>query len=206
MSASCSRLEAKAAIDQEVLAARESAWRAYFGGDVKALGDLLPQEFIEIGMTDGPFGTGQTLTARAFRERGGRSSGCRFLKRRDSGLVTSSSSWALRGGDSVDGAERTLRGVLPRCSCNATESGAPGLASRPGDGTGARAMTDAGCGGLTSDSPTGASRARLHDRSQQPRAERRPSRTRESGHSRPAGARVRSIARHRPQKFLQPIC
>ena len=44
---------ANAAIDPEVLAAREAAWRAYFGGDVKALGDLLPQEFIGIGMNDG---------------------------------------------------------------------------------------------------------------------------------------------------------
>jgi hypothetical protein len=57
-----------------VLAVREAAWRAFFGGDVTTLGDLLPPEFIGIGMTDGPF-TDLTATldaARAFRDRGGR--------------------------------------------------------------------------------------------------------------------------------------
>ena len=43
------------AIDQEVLTAREAAWRAYFAGDVKTLGDLLPEEFIGISMDDTPF-------------------------------------------------------------------------------------------------------------------------------------------------------
>jgi hypothetical protein len=58
----------------EVLAAREAAWRAYFAGDVKALGDLLPPEFIAIGMTEGPFADeAKTLdSARSFHERGGR--------------------------------------------------------------------------------------------------------------------------------------
>ena len=49
MSVSYSHAAANAAIDPEVLAAREAAWRAYFGGDVKTLGDLLPAEFIGIG-------------------------------------------------------------------------------------------------------------------------------------------------------------
>jgi hypothetical protein len=63
-----------APIDPEVLAVREAAWRAFFGGDVKTLADLLPPEFIGIGMNDGPF-TGLTATldaSRAFRDRGGR--------------------------------------------------------------------------------------------------------------------------------------
>lgn len=62
------------AIDPRVLAAREAAWRAYFGGDLKTLGDLLPDEFIGIGMNDGPFADrARTLEgARAFHEQGGR--------------------------------------------------------------------------------------------------------------------------------------
>ncbi len=65
---------ARAAIDPAVLAAREAAWRAYFAGDVKTLGDLLPPEFIGLGMTDGPFtDRAKTLDeARAFQQKGGR--------------------------------------------------------------------------------------------------------------------------------------
>lgn len=65
---------AAAPIDPEVLAVRDAAWRAFFGGDVKTLGDLLPPEFIGIGMNDGPF-TDLTATldaSRAFHGRGGR--------------------------------------------------------------------------------------------------------------------------------------
>lgn len=115
MSASLSRAAANAAIEQEVLAAREAAWRAYFGGDVKALGDLLPQEFIGIGMNEAPFADrARTLDgARAFRERGGR------LVR-----LTFPETQAQRFGDVVvlygryeaviqsGGAEQTLRGRL----------------------------------------------------------------------------------------------
>ena len=62
------------AIDPEVLAAREAAWRAFYGGDVTTLGDLLPPEFIGIGMNEAPFADrARTLDAsRAFHERGGR--------------------------------------------------------------------------------------------------------------------------------------
>jgi hypothetical protein len=66
--------QANTDIDQQLLTARESAWRSYFAGDVKTLGDLLPQEFIGIGMNDGPF-TDRAATlegARTFRDRGGR--------------------------------------------------------------------------------------------------------------------------------------
>jgi hypothetical protein len=61
-------------IDPELLAARETAWRAYFAGDVKALGDLLPPEFIGLGMIDGPFTDRATTLddARAFQQSGGR--------------------------------------------------------------------------------------------------------------------------------------
>jgi hypothetical protein len=65
---------ARAGIDPEVLAVRESAWRAYFAGDVKTLGELLPSEFIGLGMSDGPFtDRAKTLEeSRAFHARGGR--------------------------------------------------------------------------------------------------------------------------------------
>jgi ketosteroid isomerase-like protein len=74
MSVSGSRVTADVAIDPEVLVAREAAWRAFYDGDVKALGDVLPEDFIGINMNAGPFtNRAQILdAARAFRERGGR--------------------------------------------------------------------------------------------------------------------------------------
>src|SRR5229473_470132 len=115
MSASGSRVAADAAIDPEVLVAREAAWRAFYDGDVKALGDLLPEEFIGINMNDAPFtNRAQILDAeRVFRERGGR------LVR-----LTFPETQAQRFGDVVvlygrfevvfqsGGAERTRRGRL----------------------------------------------------------------------------------------------
>ena len=61
-------------IDRDLLNAREAAWRAYFAGDVKTLGDLLPAEFIGIGMNDGPFADRATTLdgARKFHEGGGK--------------------------------------------------------------------------------------------------------------------------------------
>jgi Domain of unknown function (DUF4440) len=73
-SAPGARVAASPVVDPDVLAAREAAWRAFFAGDVKTLGDLLPEEFIGVGMTDAPFAS-RTKTledARAFREGGGR--------------------------------------------------------------------------------------------------------------------------------------
>ena len=61
-------------VDKEVLEVREAAWRAWFNGDEKALGDLLPPEFIGIGahgyeMSD----RAKVLEAsRAFKAAGGR--------------------------------------------------------------------------------------------------------------------------------------
>jgi hypothetical protein len=52
-------------IDRDVLIAREAAWRAYFDGDVQTLGDLLPPEFIGIGMNEGPFTDRATTLAGA---------------------------------------------------------------------------------------------------------------------------------------------
>ena len=73
MSVSGSRVAADA-IDPEVLVAREAAWRAFYDGDVKAFGDMLPEDFIGINMNDGPFANRAQIldAARAFRERGGR--------------------------------------------------------------------------------------------------------------------------------------
>lgn len=113
--ASCAEVAVRAAIDQEVLAAREAAWQAYFGGDLKVLGDLLPEEFIGIGMTGGPFADrARTLDgARAFHAQGGQLLRLAFPETQ-----------AQRYGDVVvlygryeaviqsGGAERTLRGRL----------------------------------------------------------------------------------------------
>ena len=110
-----SNVAARAGIDPEVLAAREAAWRAYFAGDVKALGNLLPAEFIGLGMTDGPFTDRATTLddARAFQQKGGRLVRLAFPETQ-----------AQQFGDVVvlygryeaviqtDGVERTMRGRL----------------------------------------------------------------------------------------------
>ena len=115
ISASSSDAAADAAIDPEVLAAREAAWRAFYDGDVKTLGDLLPEDFIGINMNDAPFTNRAKVldSARAFRERGGRLVSLTFPETQ-----------AQRYGDVVvlygrfevvfqsGGAERTLRGRL----------------------------------------------------------------------------------------------
>ena len=61
-------------IDPALLAAREAAWRAWFGGDVAALGELLPPEFTGIAWSDVPFSNrAETLAAStAFKDGGGR--------------------------------------------------------------------------------------------------------------------------------------
>ena len=115
MAPAAAPLAADAAIDPAVLIAREAAWRAYFAGDVKALGGLLPEEFIGIGMNEAPFANRATTLdgARAFREAGGRLVRLAFPETQ-----------AQRTGDVVvlygryeavlhsGGAERTLRGRL----------------------------------------------------------------------------------------------
>jgi hypothetical protein len=81
--AGASRLAAappETAIDAEVLKLRESAWRAWFAGDVATLGAMLPPEFIGINMQAGPFSTlERTLEeSRAFHAQGGRLTGLEF--------------------------------------------------------------------------------------------------------------------------------
>ena len=63
------------AIDPEVLALREAAWRAWFGGDEAALRAMLPDEFL--GISSGGGGEISELektiaASRAFKEGGGR--------------------------------------------------------------------------------------------------------------------------------------
>jgi hypothetical protein len=115
VSASSSHGAGSAPIDPEVLRTREAAWRAFFGGDEKTLGDMLPEDFIGLGMSDEPFADrAKTLAgSRAFREQGGR------LVR-----LTFPETHAQRLGDVVvlygryevviqsGGAERTMRGRL----------------------------------------------------------------------------------------------
>jgi ketosteroid isomerase-like protein len=105
-------------IDQEVLAAREAAWRAYFAGDLQALGALLPEEFIGIGMNEAPFaGRAKTLEdARAFREKGGKLVRLAFPETRaqrfgDVVVLYGRFEVVLRSGG-TEGTERTLRGRL----------------------------------------------------------------------------------------------
>ena len=54
MSGAGSQVAAGAAIDPEVLVAREATWRAFYDGDVKTLGDQLPEDFIGTNMNDSP--------------------------------------------------------------------------------------------------------------------------------------------------------
>jgi len=61
-------------IDPDVLALRESAWRAWFAGDEKALLSMLPEEFLGIGWGGSAISDRSTTIAnsRAFKESGGR--------------------------------------------------------------------------------------------------------------------------------------
>lgn len=53
LEAQMTTLDAKS--KQELLATRELAWRAWFGGDRKSLEAMLPAEFIGVGWGDGPW-------------------------------------------------------------------------------------------------------------------------------------------------------
>ncbi len=103
------------AIDPEILRLRESAWRAWFGGDEAALRSLLPPEFLGIDMGDGPFSDLEKTVAesRAFRAGGGRLVRLEFPETRAQRL---GDVVVLYGRYSVvlesEGQERTLAGRL----------------------------------------------------------------------------------------------
>lgn len=61
-------------IDPDVLALRESAWRAWFAGDEAALLSMLPEDFLGIGWggTEISDRTRAIASSRAFKESGGR--------------------------------------------------------------------------------------------------------------------------------------
>lgn len=61
-------------IDPDVLAVREAAWRAWFGGDEAALRAMLPEEFLAIGASGKDISNLEKTIAssRAFKESGGR--------------------------------------------------------------------------------------------------------------------------------------
>jgi hypothetical protein len=65
---------------------------AFYGGDVKTLGELLPEEFVGIGMNDAPsqIGSGPLQARERFMNEEVDSSASRFLKRRRSGSAISS--------------------------------------------------------------------------------------------------------------------
>ena len=61
-------------IDPDVLAVREAAWRAWFGGDEAALRSMLPENFLAIGTGASEISDRDKTIAnsRAFKESGGR--------------------------------------------------------------------------------------------------------------------------------------
>lgn len=67
-------LRAAEAIDPDVLAVREAAWRAWFGGDEAALRAVLPEDFLAIGWGGDEISDREKTIAssRGFRESGGR--------------------------------------------------------------------------------------------------------------------------------------
>ena len=67
-------LQAAEAPDPDVLAVRESAWRAWFSGDEKALRAMLPEDFLSISAHGSEIaGLERTIaSSRAFKESGGR--------------------------------------------------------------------------------------------------------------------------------------
>jgi len=72
------------AIDPDVLALREAAWRAWFGGDEAALLAMLPEDFLGIGWEGTAISDRATTVAssRAFKESGGRLVSLAFPKTR----------------------------------------------------------------------------------------------------------------------------
>lgn len=66
--------QAAEAIDPDVLATREAAWRAWFGGDEAALRAMLPDDFLAIGASGAEISNREATVAssRRFKESGGR--------------------------------------------------------------------------------------------------------------------------------------
>ncbi len=108
-------LAAADAIDAEVLALRESAWRAWFAGDEAALRTVLPIEFLAISAGEGEISDLETTisSSLAFKKGGGKLLSLSFPETR-----------AQRFGDTVvlygsfdavifsAGAEKAFRGRL----------------------------------------------------------------------------------------------
>jgi hypothetical protein len=122
MSGAGSQVAAGAAIEPEVLVAREAAWRAFYDGDVKALGEVLPEEFIGIGMNDAPFADRAKIldASRAFHERGGRLVRLVFPETQ---AMSSCSMGATRSCSSRVVRSTHGGGVSLRCSSDVTGSG-----------------------------------------------------------------------------------
>lgn len=104
-------------IDQDLLATREAAWRAYFAGDTKALGAMLPEDFIGINMQDAPFANRATAleASRAFREGGGRLVRLAFPEtqaQRFGDVAVLYGRFEAVVVSATGGAERTMRGRL----------------------------------------------------------------------------------------------
>lgn len=77
-------LHAAEPIDPDLLAFREAAWRAWFGGDEAALLSMLPEDFLAIGWGGSEIrDRAQTIaSSRAFKAAGGRLVGLSFPETR----------------------------------------------------------------------------------------------------------------------------
>ena len=66
-------VHAAEAIDPDVLAVREAAWKAWFGGDEAALRSMLPEDFLAIGWRGTEISDRDKViaTARDFKKSGG---------------------------------------------------------------------------------------------------------------------------------------
>lgn len=102
-------------IDADVLATRELAWRAWFGGDETTLRSMLPEEFLAIGASGTEISTlEKTLSSsRAFKESGGKLVSLSFPETRaqrfgDTVVLYGSYEATITSG----GAEKQLRGKL----------------------------------------------------------------------------------------------
>jgi hypothetical protein len=62
------------AIEQQIVAIRDTAWRAYFANDQATMGRLFPANFISIGWTGGPWldRSGTLADAASFASHGGK--------------------------------------------------------------------------------------------------------------------------------------
>ncbi len=82
--------EPPARSNDELLSVRESVWRAWLGGDGKALMAILPADFVGISADEGPFRnrTETIMESESFAAAGNKLTGLRFIDNRIQKLGT----------------------------------------------------------------------------------------------------------------------